>query len=168
MRDKLIEFFNRYFGIGDSYFYQLTRVKTAFAVGTVDLDDFEELNEETVEDLVEHLFREFPELDKKPAQDSPDEVKLVDANVFIRDLTAMKTAYDAISLDGMIKALQEAPAVNIQSLLPHGKWIHTKVEDYDWGGYFHTWTCSNCGFEETHNPNGIGHCPRCTAIMDEE
>ena len=70
MRDKLIEFFNRYFGIGDSYFYQLTRVKTAFAVGTVGLDDFEELDEETVEDLVDHLLRELPEIKKDTPPDS--------------------------------------------------------------------------------------------------
>lgn len=38
-----------------------------------------------------------------------NEPRLVDANVFIRDLTAMKSMYDAISLDGMVKALKEAP-----------------------------------------------------------
>ena len=37
-----------------------------------------------------------------------NEQRLVDANVFIRDLTAMKSVYDAIALDGMIKALKEA------------------------------------------------------------
>ena len=41
-----------------------------------------------------------------------NEQRLVDANVFIRDLTAMKSVYDAIALDGMIKALKEAPTVD--------------------------------------------------------
>ncbi len=31
----------------------------------------------------------------------------------IRDLTAMKSEYDAISLDGIIKALMEAPAADV-------------------------------------------------------
>ena len=50
------------------------------------------------------------------------EQRLIDANVFIRDLTAMKSMYDAISLDGMIKALKEAPTVEER---PKGK--RTKV-----------------------------------------
>lgn len=37
--------------------------------------------------------------------------RLVDADKIIKDLTAMKKAYDAIELDGMIKALQEAPTM---------------------------------------------------------
>ena len=37
----------------------------------------------------------------------------IEREPFIRDLTAMKTAYDAIALDGMIKALQAAPAVEL-------------------------------------------------------
>lgn len=41
-----------------------------------------------------------------------NEQRLVDANVFIRDLTAMKSVYDAIALDGMIKALKEAPTMD--------------------------------------------------------
>ena len=41
-----------------------------------------------------------------------NEQRLVDANVFIRDLTAMKSVYDAIALDGMIKALKEAHTVD--------------------------------------------------------
>ena len=38
--------------------------------------------------------------------------RAIDADVFIRDLTAMKKVYDAISLDGMIKALEEAPTID--------------------------------------------------------
>lgn len=38
--------------------------------------------------------------------------RLIDADIFIRDLTAMKKIYDAIELDGMIKALKEAPTID--------------------------------------------------------
>ena len=51
---------------------------------------------------------------------------LVDANVFIRDLTAMKSMYDAISLDGMIKALKEAPTVTLDDIKPKCEWINVK------------------------------------------
>ena len=37
---------------------------------------------------------------------------LIDPSVIIRDLTAMKSMYDAIALDGIIKALKEAPTVD--------------------------------------------------------
>ena len=50
-------------------------------------------------------------------------MRLIDADITIRDLTAMKSMYDAISLDGMIKALKEAPTVE----RPRGEWI--SVED---------------------------------------
>lgn len=38
--------------------------------------------------------------------------RLIDPSVLIRDLTAMKFMYDAIALDGIIKALKEAPTVD--------------------------------------------------------
>lgn len=45
-----------YFSVDcDSYFYVLTRVKTAFAVGTMSFDDFEEFSEDIIDDLVNHL-----------------------------------------------------------------------------------------------------------------
>ena len=40
------------------------------------------------------------------------EKRLIDASVLIRNLTAMKFLYDAIELDGIIKALKEAPTVD--------------------------------------------------------
>lgn len=44
-------------------------------------------------------------------------MKLVDAEPFIRDLTAMKSMYDAIALDGMIKALEDAKALCAEDVL---------------------------------------------------
>ena len=38
-KDKLKDLLMEYFSIGDSYSYNLTRVKSAFAVGTVSLGD---------------------------------------------------------------------------------------------------------------------------------
>ena len=58
MRERLMQLLSRYFNIGDSYTYNLTRVKTAFAVGTVDLDDFEEYTEDDVANLADRLIED--------------------------------------------------------------------------------------------------------------
>ena len=58
-RDKLYDILYRYFGIGDSDCYHLTRVKEAFELGTMHLDDFVEFNEDTIEDLVSYIMREW-------------------------------------------------------------------------------------------------------------
>ena len=55
-RDKLKDLLMEYFSIGDSYSYNLTRVKSAFAVGTVSLEDFEEFDESVVDDIVDYLL----------------------------------------------------------------------------------------------------------------
>ena len=52
--------------------------------------------------------------------------RLTDVNPIIRNLTAMKSMCDAIAIDGMIKALEEAPAVYAAELL-RDLWIN--VED---------------------------------------
>lgn len=47
---------DKYFDIGnDTYAYNLTRVKTAFDVGTMTLDDFEEFDGETTTDIADYL-----------------------------------------------------------------------------------------------------------------
>ena len=52
LKDKLME----YFEVGrDSYFYVLTRDKSAFAYGTMSFDDFIEFSEEQVDDIVDFL-----------------------------------------------------------------------------------------------------------------
>lgn len=56
MRGRLIQLLSRYFDIGDSYTYNLARVKSSFAVGTVDLDDFEEYTEDDVANLADYLL----------------------------------------------------------------------------------------------------------------
>ena len=52
LKDKLLE----YFEVGrDSYFYVLTRDKSAFDYGTMSFDDFIEFNEAQVDDIVDFL-----------------------------------------------------------------------------------------------------------------
>ena len=55
-REELVELLNCYFTIGDSYAYNLTRVKEAFAIGTVELDDFVEFDEEITADIADFLL----------------------------------------------------------------------------------------------------------------
>ena len=56
VKEKLVELLAEYFNIGNSYAYNLTRVKSAFAYGTVGLDDFEEFDDETIEDIASYLI----------------------------------------------------------------------------------------------------------------
>jgi hypothetical protein len=56
VREKLVELLAQYFTIGDSYAYNLTRVKEAFSVGTMTIDDFVEFDDETVEDIADNLI----------------------------------------------------------------------------------------------------------------
>lgn len=56
IKKKLVKLLSEYFNIGDSYAYNLTRVKSAFTCGTIRFDDFEEFDEETVEDIAAHLI----------------------------------------------------------------------------------------------------------------
>lgn len=56
VREKLVELLSEYFDIGDSYAYNLTRVKSAFACGTMRLDDFVEFDDEVVADIADHLI----------------------------------------------------------------------------------------------------------------
>ena len=55
-REKLIEILSQYFTIGDSDEYSLIRDKSAFAIGTMSLDDFVEFDEEKVADIADYLF----------------------------------------------------------------------------------------------------------------
>lgn len=56
LRNALIKYFERWAGIGDSYIYDLTRVKEAFEIGTVSLEDFVEWDEERIEILVDEFI----------------------------------------------------------------------------------------------------------------
>lgn len=59
--EVLKEILMNYFDInGDTYAYNLTRVKSAFEVGTITLDDFEEFTEETIDDMVAYIKENMP------------------------------------------------------------------------------------------------------------
>lgn len=53
---KLKDTLMGYFEIGDSYVYNLTRVKEAFQVGTMSLADFVEWDEDNIDDLVRYIL----------------------------------------------------------------------------------------------------------------
>lgn len=57
MVEKLTDLLNQYFEIDtdNCYAYNLTRCKSAFQVGTVDLDDFEEFDEGNSADIAKYL-----------------------------------------------------------------------------------------------------------------
>ena len=56
-----------------------------------------------------------------------NEKRLTDVNPIIRNLTAMKSMYDAISLDGVIKALEDAPTVDAVEVVRCKECKHTKT-----------------------------------------
>ena len=56
--DKLAKILAKYFNVpDDTYAYNLTRVKAAFDVGTMTLDDFEEFDADTVNDIVDYIVK---------------------------------------------------------------------------------------------------------------
>ena len=61
MKEKLVSILAHYFQIGDSYTYELTRVKEAFEIGTMSLDDFVEWNEDNINDLADYICQRFTE-----------------------------------------------------------------------------------------------------------
>lgn len=63
-----------------------------------------------------------------------------------------------------IDLLDSIPAADVAPVR-HGKWVHSEIEDDDWGRTFHEWTCSVCGYSVAHNPTGENYCPNCGAYM---
>ena len=61
----------------------------------------------------------------------------------------------------------DIPAADVAPVR-RGKWIHSEIEDDDWGRIFHKWTCSVCGYSVGHNPTGENYYPNCGAKMDKE
>lgn len=55
-RQALIDYFCEWAGIGDSFIFDLTRVKEAFAIGTMSFDDFVEWDEERIAMLVDEFL----------------------------------------------------------------------------------------------------------------
>jgi len=55
MAQKLLQYFGFNYPDG-TYIYNLMRTKSAFHVGTMTLDDFEEIDEDFVYDLVDYIL----------------------------------------------------------------------------------------------------------------
>lgn len=51
LKEKIAEAISKHVSLDDTYTYELTRVKSAFEVGTISLEDFEEWSEKNVDDL---------------------------------------------------------------------------------------------------------------------
>jgi hypothetical protein len=61
-KENLFEVLVDFFGLNDNdgtYVYDLTRVKEAFSVGTMSLEDFEEFTEERVDELANFIWDKF-------------------------------------------------------------------------------------------------------------
>ena len=56
VRSMLMDYFSQWSACGDSYIYDLTRVKEAFAIGTMSFDDFVEWDESRVAELVDEFI----------------------------------------------------------------------------------------------------------------
>ena len=104
--------------------------------------------------------------------------KYIDVDVFIKsfrealpglkaqvdpDLTPKAYAY-LRGGEAIIEDLTKFPAADVVEVR-HGKWVHSEIEDDDWGRTFHEWTCSVCGYSVGHNPTGENYCPNCGAYM---
>lgn len=55
LKEKISEAISTHISLDDTYTYELTRVKTAFEVGTMSLEDFEEWTDENVDDLAKSI-----------------------------------------------------------------------------------------------------------------
>lgn len=55
LKEKIAKAITEHVNLEDTYTYKFTRVKSAFFVGTVDLEDFEEWSETDVDELTEAI-----------------------------------------------------------------------------------------------------------------
>ena len=55
-KNKLKEALMDYFELDDTYYYILTRDKSAFGYGTMSFDDFEEFDEEIIDDITDYVW----------------------------------------------------------------------------------------------------------------
>lgn len=95
-----------------------------------------------------------------------DKKRLIDINPIISNLTAMKSMYDSISLDGMIKGLENAPTVDAAPVV-HGRWIE---KEYMVASYLEDCTdvFYECAVCKGPNVGESTYCPNCGAKMDLE
>ena len=78
-REKLAEKLFYYFGFDypdGTYVYNLTRVKSAFHIGTMTLDDFEEIDDEFIYDLADFILELMPQRGKRVLVDPINDLSL--------------------------------------------------------------------------------------------
>lgn len=92
-REKLVEIFAKYFTIGDSYEYSLTRVKEAFAVGTMTLDDFVEFDDDKVADIANFLIANGVTVKEPQKPLTVEELKRMDGCPVWCETEATRTPY---------------------------------------------------------------------------
>ena len=158
-REKLIELLNKYFTIGDSYAYNLTRVKEAFAVGTMSLDDFVEFDEEVTADIADHLIANGVTVQKKKGE-------CYGEYVIVDEATIPKAK--KLLLESMINMIRElAKRDDFWIVKPRSVFGEFSVA---WKAYFpeikltqddHK-LCPNCGrYRLEQYENGKDRCEKC-------
>ena len=70
-------------------------------------------------------------------------------------------------INSVLEKVREFPAADVVEVR-RGKWVHSEIEDDDWGRIFHEWTCSVCDYSVAHNPTGENYCPNCGAEMNKD
>lgn len=55
LKETIVEVISQHIALEDTYTYELKRVKAAFEVGTMSLEDFEEWTEKNVDDLAKSI-----------------------------------------------------------------------------------------------------------------
>lgn len=114
-REKLIEILSKYFDIGDSDTYVLTRVKEGFTVGTITIDDFKEFDEENVADLADYILKHKSDevtLRLDLGDRSAEEIKKI-AEAFNGDIkkhVAKEILQEVWNTGGTILAIQQLAA----------------------------------------------------------
>lgn len=84
--------------------------------------------------------------------------RYVDADKMIEDTDAMRAISDAITIDGIIKYINENATADAEEVR-HGEWIDTAL-------YNGASMCSICGGWGVRDL--FKHCPHCGAKMDKE
>lgn len=96
-------------------------------------------------------------------------MRLIDADALKKAILAepWKNQNNAVRLtvDYINIIIDEQPTVDAVPVV-RGRWIHKEIEDDDWGGSWHKWSCSNCTYAVGHNPSGLNYCAKCGAKMD--
>lgn len=96
-------------------------------------------------------------------------MRLIDADKIINDLEAMRTQFDAIAIDGMIRGIEKQPTIEAEPVR-HGKWIGLEYDGYaDGSPVYDLWECSECQMEHEGEEDTLtDYFPHCGAKMDLE